>query len=1038
MMNLNYLIYLLFFISGACSLMYELIWLRKLALIFGNTTFATSSILTAFMGGLALGSYLIGKYADKVKSPLKLYGYLELGIGGFAVIILFLFLPVSDSVYIWTFRNVGQNGILFNVIRFLLSGLILIIPTTLMGGTLPVVSKFLIDDTEKLGRKIGLLYALNTFGGVVGAYFTGYHLIRLFGETWSLWLAILLNFSIAAIAVYFGSREKGTQAIADEKREKSKKVIAVQPAKDGAKIGFYSQKTAKIVLWLFAAAGFTSLAYEVIWTRALIFFVSSTTYSFTIILVTFLTGITLGSLVISKWVDKIKNPILWFGLFEVMISLAAILSIPLLRNMYSIHHWILAYLNTTQWRQVTFFLFVTAFIILIVPAFFMGAVFPIVNRICVHSLPRLGRGVGSVYMANTIGAILGSFFSGFVMLPLLGIQESILMLTIVNLFIGLFVFTREQNFGRNKRSYFPVMAASVVLFVVINLSFFTTKSLFTHVLSFQDTRILFRKDASAATLSVLEKQEDLNIWGENVRFLNINGHNTAHTTYADIIIHKMLAHLPMLLHPNPQSALVIGFGFGNTCQSFLQYDIKKVDCVELLGSEKESAKYFEEENRGVFTEPRFRFIENDGRNYILATEKRYDIISVNAVDPKFSPALYTNQFYRLCRNNLRPDGYLVAWLPISGMTEKEVLSLIKSFVAEFPHSSLWYNNPEHLLLLGSKTELKIDVSRLQRRLAVQAIQKNLQLIRFNNPYTILSTFLLGEKQLAELTRSTVGNTDIHPVVEFSRVTAPEMSPEIYADILRRKESVLPYCTNFNKEEEKAQREAIFLHEKAMFDMLKGLFQYRIAAGGSIADTTATKKAFQLMRKALDMTPDNKFNLLFFVDWVHQYDLTASLKYIRQAVAEEPKFAKASVLLGMECTQRAEWDSALTYYDAALAVNDRFISAWYNRGFALGQKQNWAESAASFEKVTELQPDNVFAHSSLSQVYYMLNNFPKALQHVQKSIELAPDEANSYFNMGMMYEKNGRIKEAIRAFEEGLKRAPQDKKAQEKLRRLKQR
>ena len=179
----------------------------------------------------------------------------------------------------------------------------------------------------------------------------------------------------------------------------------------------------------------------------------------------------------------------------------------------------------------------------------------------------------------------------------------------------------------------------------------------------------------------------MNLWGRNVRYLNINGHNTAHTTFADIVIHKMLAHLPMLLHPNPQKVLVIGFGFGNTNHSFLQYDIKRVDCVELLKEERETAKFFEPENHDILNHPKFAYITDDGRNYILATDRLYDIISINAIDPKFSPMLYTNDFYELCKKRLTTNGLVVAWLPIYGMTPMEVKALIKSFVDVFPHSS---------------------------------------------------------------------------------------------------------------------------------------------------------------------------------------------------------------------------------------------------------------------------------------------------------------------------------------------------------------
>lgn len=1031
----HYLIYLLFFLSGAAGLIYQLIWVRKLVLIFGNTTYATSIILTAFMGGLALGSYWLGRYADRIKAPLKFYGWLELGIGVSAMLILFFFLPISDAIYVWLFGVIGNSSLVFNVVRFLLSVIILIIPTTLMGGTLPIISKYFITTSENFGQRLGRLYGFNTLGAVIGSFLTGFFLISMFGVSATLWIAIVLNLAIGVAAILL-SIQKGeikSATVPKEKRSKKEK----QPAQSiPVKIRQYDSRTAKLALWLFGVAGFVSLAYEVIWTRALIFFVSSTTYSFTIILMTFLAGIALGSLVMAKWVDRLKRLLLWFSLFEIIIAIAAILTIPLFMNLNIVQNELLRILHSNNWTQVSALLFVTAFLILIIPTICMGAVFPVVNRIYVESIAKIGKGIGNVYMANTVGAIFGSFLAGFIIIPLVGLNTSILLLAVTNLAIAIILLFFEKDFPARKSQYLAFASAAIVFFLLISISTFTTKPIFLKTAGFFDTRLLDHNDTAAATVSVLEKKDQINIWGRNVRYLNVNGHNTAHTTFSDMIIHKMLAHLPMLLTPNPKHALVVGFGFGNTCRSFLDYEmIKTVDCVELVNYEKRTAEFFKTENEGVFSDPRFHFIVNDGRNYILATRKQYDIISINSVDPKFSPTLYTEEFYRLCRAKLNEDGQLVAWLPIYGMSLEEVQSLAKSFIRIFPNSSLWYNNPEHLLLVGMKGYYPIDLAAMKSRIESPEVASSLADIHLSDPFALLATFFCGGQMLDKFAGDAPSHTDDHPVVEFSRIPTKEMIPDVYQELLKYRESALTYCTNFEVFGEiEPVRNKIYRYEIEMKNLMAALFTYRMF-GNNPQEKETVAEAIKSIRQILDDAPANDFALLQYVDLISHQDLATDKKYFEEAIARAPNFAKAYVLLGLELASRNEWEKALEFYQQAIQINDNYFTAHLNAGYAYIQLQRWEEAKQTFERVIVLDPGNPFAYSTIAQVHYMLNDFQKAIQSLNLAIKNQPEQANLYFNLGRMYQKNNQVREAIEAFEKGLQISPYDQRARLMLEQL---
>ncbi|NOZ60292.1 MAG: MFS transporter [Calditrichaeota bacterium] len=1032
---IRFLIYLLFFLSGAAGLIYQLIWVRKLILVFGNTTYATSSILTAFMGGLALGSYLFGKYADRIKKPLKAYGYLEAGIGISAIGILFLFLPISDSLYIWAFNTFGNQAIIFNSIRFLFAIIILIIPTTLMGGTLPIISKYFIANSEDFGKRLSRLYGFNTLGAVVGAFFTGFFLIRWLGVTSSFWIAIFINLCVAGAALLLSAQKTKTVQSAKQQAKSGKKTSTAEARNQ--KISSYSSAATKIIISLFALSGFAALAYEVIWTRALIFFVSSTTYSFTIILVTFLVGISLGSLIVSKWIDRMKHLALWFALFEVVIAFFAILSIPLFMNLNSFQIFILGMINSNNWTQVSVLLFLSASFILLIPTICMGAVFPIVNRIYVENVKTLGKGVGNVYMANTVGAILGSFLSGFVILPLIGLNGSILFLALVNFAIGLSAIFIEKDFKTSRNRYLAFVTISTLLFVVISLMSFTSKPLFLKTAGFQNTRLLYQNDTASATISVLEKKDQINIWGKNVRYLNVNGHNTAHTTFSDMVIHKMLAHLPMLLHPAPEKALVIGFGFGNTCQSFLQYDmIKRVDCVELVADEKVTARYFQTHNKGVFDDPRFKFIVNDGRNYVLATKKKYDIISVNSVDPKFSPTLYTEEFYKLCYKKLNENGQLVAWLPIYGMNLEEIQALTQSFIKVFPNSNLWYNNPEHLLLLGFKGVYPFDIKTISERMNLPNVKSSLAEIHLDNVYSFLSTFYCGKRMLEKFSDDAPSHSDNYPLVEFSQVPTKEMIPQVYEKLAESRESILPYCVGFGSlGDAESVRAKLADFEKQAKNMMTALFTYRLY-GQNPAYKEVADKAIEKMRKSIDKEEENTFNLVSFVDLVNHEDLTRDKKYFARVLKTAPEFAKAYVFMGLEAVAHADWPRALEFYEKALEINSNYPTALMSQSFVFIKTQKWEKARESLTRVIELEPENPFAHSSISQVYYMMHDYSAAILHAKMAIENFPIDANLYFNLGMMYQKNKQIPEAIAAFEEGIKIDPYDSRAIKKLDELK--
>ncbi|MFQ5852606.1 MAG: fused MFS/spermidine synthase, partial [Candidatus Binatia bacterium] len=302
-----------FFLSGAAGLIYEIVWMRQLTLLFGSTIFAVSAVLTAFMGGLALGSFLFGRLAGRLARPLLTYGLLEVGIGLYALL-LPVILEVLNPFYRLIAQDFSPSFYIFSLLRFSLATGILLIPTTLMGGTLPVVSQWYTQRGNGIGFAVGRLYAFNTLGAVVGAVGAGFFLLPWWGMEQTTYIAVLLNLTIGIPLIGLFKKsgdEKGTTEIVNRVDALSSGTSSPQPAPTGAFL---------LVLAAYGLSGLAAMAYEVAWTRMLVLILGSSTYAFTLMLATFLIGLALGSYMISRVTDRLRSPLAIFGLLEIGIG----------------------------------------------------------------------------------------------------------------------------------------------------------------------------------------------------------------------------------------------------------------------------------------------------------------------------------------------------------------------------------------------------------------------------------------------------------------------------------------------------------------------------------------------------------------------------------------------------------------------------------------------------------------------------------------------------------------------------------------------
>ncbi len=787
-----------FFLSGACGLVYEVVWMRMLTLVFGATALATSTILASFFAGLALGSFSFGRLADRHRNPLLVYALLEAGIGLSAFLMPLLFAGLSE-LYVWTSQRFGADYHQLSLLRFVLSFLVLLVPATFMGGTLPIIVKFFATRRETLGWHVGQLYAVNTFGAVVGTLAAGFFLILMLGVREAAYLAAVVNLAIAVL-VFALARQPGVGLTTPghsrkeaEPRDRSKSI--------------YSSNVAYVVLVVIGLSGLCALALEVLWTRTLVFFLDNSTHAFTTILTAFLLGIALGSFIIARFIDRSMRLVAWLAAAEVLIGISAVVAMPILNKSASVFASMAGASvdPMLQWKWMGM-RFAKVLSVMLVPTVLLGMTFPLASKIYARSGERVGTALGSVYAVNTIGGVIGSFTAGFVLIPLIGVQLSIALISAVCVMLGGALILVEPTIDRRIRVGTLV---SIGLLLVVGGSSYATFSRTVYLTSYYEgvdrPTVLSYTEGVGATVKVYRDRL-------GNRALSVNGFPVAGTALGAHDAQKPLAHLPMLLNTVPSPRVnVIGFGAGGTSWGITQYDVATVDCVELVPAVIDAAPWFPEINHDVLSDPRFNVVLGDGRNYALLTDNEYDVISIDATTPKMAGngSLYTLEFYELLAERLSPGGLAVQWLPFHLLSDAEMRMIAKTFQTAFPHASLWFSPlRHHSVLVGTQQRLEIDVGALHDQLAREPIQRELAYFApETDPIDFLGWFLMGEQALARYVADARLNTDDHPYLEFTPAMAYFASDvfRIRNMLVMRefRESPLPFLVNLGDTEAEA-------------------------------------------------------------------------------------------------------------------------------------------------------------------------------------------------------------------------------------------
>jgi spermidine synthase len=904
---LKALTFLAFFFSGASSLIFQSIWTRMLHLVFGSTSVAQSSVLCVFMGGLGLGAWLFGRYADRIRRPLLTYALVEVVVGLFGLLVPHL---VAADGWLATVNatlrgSLGAESPSFLVVRFLCIVPILIVPTVLMGATLPLLARHFVVAGERSSRtttRVGALYAVNTFGAVAGIFAAGFLLLPAIGLYLTNLTACTINFGLASAVTLL------VLASGAARRPAHVPAPSLPDASDGcARAPDPSQHLPRVLrrlaLGAFAVSGAVALCYEVVWTRALAMTIGSSIYSFTLILMTFLIGIASGSAIVARTLGKKDVPLGLVTLVALLLSILAnvpagvamgighylaftsftvvsaaglwawrrrassgkegaraalvILAVPagasvlnalgtsgdLARIVASVVGAVTAFvaLNVLLRRRlsfllgampvsialatvvgyvwqddiprafgrlaleiaetgegvgkVQFFMFVTVALSVLPATLGMGAMFPLTLGAWTAGGARIGRDVGVVYSVNTIGAMVGAWLPGFLLLPVIGMEHTLQMGIAANLLIGVVLLLAATRADRAHRAMpgiptapRPVGRATGYGIPALLLGLGTAFFVFT-----ASPESPLRWDRSAMTLGVfrlwalptllpdsprdpagspetpaakptlvyyrdgVSTTVSVDVFGDHVVLRN-NGKPDAST--ADMPTQITLGVFPLLLHPRvtePLDVAVIGWGSGVTVASALTFPVRSVDVIELERAVVEASRHMQKLNRLAYTKdeypylevPRLKIINDDGRNYLAAASRPYDVIISEPSNPWITGVsdLFTSDHFRIAKRRLRSDGIFCQWVQLYELSPENIKTIFRTFASEFEHVLVLTveANAEDTMMIGSSTPISIDLQRLRKAYTLPGVADELKRAKVLRVEDLYGRVLLGSK-----------------------------------------------------------------------------------------------------------------------------------------------------------------------------------------------------------------------------------------------------------------------------------------------------
>lgn len=964
----------MFFVSGAIGLIYQVVWSRLFNQVFGVTTYAVTAVLTTYLGGLALGAWLLGPLADRAARPLRLYGWLELGaavtaLGGAVLLRTF------DPVHVWAANHLPPDSPALLLVRMALASAVVLPPTVLMGGTLPAMTRACVDGVGKVGARLSLLYGINTAGAVAGTLLAGFVLIGELGVHPTLLAAVAANALVAAAALLLGTLAP-TAAVNEPQPHGS-----VAPGARFEPIPPAAKRGASWLLVAMALSGFASLTLEVLWTRLLVLVFGTSTYSFVTMLAAFLVGIALGSLLCRSIIDRLRDPRRAFGWVQVGIAASTLATVPAMRALVaSGQRWFDG--HEVRWVEIFAGRFGLSFLVMIVPTTLIGATFPLAARLWTRTVGDLGGRLGQLYGSNTFGNIAGAVVGTFLLLPVLGIQRAVAAVTVLNLVAAAWALWPAIDEGRRPVALLRtapllvgLLACALVVVLRHPVPFATSED-------HEGDRVLYYREGLVSTVKVTQRADDarqLQMFVDGVRI----GQSQVGVDRKQ----QVLAHFPFLLHPAavPHRVLTVGLGSGILSGEVARHPgVERVDCIELSPSVIEGARAFAAYNGGVLERPGVRIIEDDGVNFLRRAPDRYDAIISDGKSRSGhagNALFYSEEYYRSAREHLAPDGLMMQWIPLD-VPARDLRIIVRTFLRAFPYAYLWLAQ-DSCFLVGREEPLAFDAAHVQRVLDAPETA-NLRRHGWQNAADVSALLVDDGPALASwLAGDDTVNSLERPVLEF-------YAPSELATSDARRESV---------------------NLSALAATWRGpLTTVRVAGG------TPPRATEALMR------------LIAGLDLASRRDARGAHLLAAAAAGSSSgalqQWAALSIFdLARALDAQGESPAAADLYRSALSAWPDLVEAHINLGRLLAAQGRRAEAGSELLRATELNPESGAAHRALARLLAEVGDVDGAIRHASDAARIGPELADAHELLGLALALAGRVEAALPEVREAVRLAP---------------
>jgi spermidine synthase len=768
--------------SGCAALVYEIVWFQLLELVIGSSAVSLGVLLATYMGGMFLGSLACGRVVPRRLDPLRVYAAIEAGVGLCGVAILFA-LPWLDRVY-----SVHAGHRLAGVfLRAAVCALCLLAPTVLMGASLPALARQW-EASVRGASRLGFLYAANTAGAVAGCLLAGFYLLRVHDMYFASYAAAAVNVAVAMAALAAsGLRAEREPAFSGENNPGSPEQQSAELEETGGSACPTIRHPAHAIYAVIAISGLCALGAEVIWTRLLSLMMGATVYAFSIILAVFLAGLGLGSGLGSYLARKQGSPKLLLGICQVILAFAVsgiayrlAAQLPYWKMESSADPWLT--FRGDLWRSMATVLF---------PALFWGASFPLALAAAAGDSRRSpqrdhgtdsARLAGSIYAANTFGAIVGALGFSMILIPWIGTRNSQRVLMALCAIASLIALPRLRT-----------VAGLAILVVTAGLLAWRIPpfpwQVFAYgrelTISYKDSRPLYVGEGRNASIAITQIPD-------GTRFFHISGKVEASTLPQDMRLQRMLGHLPALFHAKPRSVLVVGCGAGVTAGTFAVHpEIERILICELEPLvPAASARHFAKENHNVLRDRRTEIVYDDARHYVSTTPERFDIITSDPIHPwvKGAATLYSKEYFEMVKRRLNPGGVVTQWVPLYQTDPETVESEIATFLSVFPHATIWNNDlggeGYDAMLLGQVEPARIDLDELARRLArpdYAAVRESLADVGLVSPLSLLATYAGRGSDMAPWLRHAAINHDRDLRLQY--LAGLSMTQNVASDIM---------------------------------------------------------------------------------------------------------------------------------------------------------------------------------------------------------------------------------------------------------------